>query len=261
MAKDPAYPMYAQDFDMDTAAWGIDEIGIYVRLLNYEWINGHIPNDLARIAKIVRISPRKLQKSWEIISKKFSQNGTDNLQNKRMEEERVKRLKYIKLQRESGKKGAYKRWKKDSNPNGDPIGKPNGENMALQSSLSLKKESNKEKKYTEDFESFWKAYPLKRGGKEHVYKCWQKKTSRPNLEILLKAIANQSQERIRLKESKQFCPEWPNPATWINQGRWEDEVETRGPSQSICPECKNPMTSSQNGMCESCNDKRINERR
>ena len=31
MAKDPAYPMYAQDFDMDTADWGIDEIGVYIR--------------------------------------------------------------------------------------------------------------------------------------------------------------------------------------------------------------------------------------
>ena len=151
MAKDPAYPMYAQDFDMDTADWGIDEIGVYIRLLNYEWINGHIPSDHTRIAKIARISPRKLQKIWEIISKKFSRNGDNNLHNKRMEEERAKRIKYIESQRNSGKRGAEKRWKGHSKPIGDPIGKPNGENMALhshihsQSSKYIKKKVKKKK--------------------------------------------------------------------------------------------------------------------
>ena len=133
MAKDPAYPLYAQDFDMDTASWGTDEIGIYIRLLNYEWINGYLPNDITRIAKIVRISPTKLKKSWQIISKKFSQNGDNNLINRRMEEEREKRNKYIKSQRESGKKGAEIRWKKGNDPISDPISEPNSENIASHS--------------------------------------------------------------------------------------------------------------------------------
>ncbi len=110
MAKDPAYPMYAQDFDMDTADWEIEEVGIYIRLLNYEWINGFIPNDMSRIAKIARVSPRKLQKSWEIISKKFSQTVDHNLQNKRMEVERIKREAYSRSQSISGHKGAAAKW-------------------------------------------------------------------------------------------------------------------------------------------------------
>jgi len=117
MAKDPSYPMYAQDFDMDTADWGIDEIGVYIRLLNYEWINGYIPSNLDRISKIARISPRKLQKIWEIIEKKFSQNGTHTLQNRRMEEEREKRGTYRASQSISGMKGATGKWG-DSAKNG-----------------------------------------------------------------------------------------------------------------------------------------------
>lgn len=150
MAKDPSYPMYAQDFDMDTADWGIDEVGVYIRLLNYEWINGYIPSNLDRISKIARVSPRKLQKIWEIIEKKFSQNGIHILQNRRMEEEREKRNKYIESQRKSGKKGGMKRWEGHSKPISDPISEPNSENMALRSqsssSISLKNKKKVKKK-------------------------------------------------------------------------------------------------------------------
>jgi len=63
-----------------------------------------------------------------------------------MEEGRSKLLKYIESQRESGKRGAEKRWKQDSNPIGDPNGKPNGdgygEKMALPSSSSNNKEKD-----------------------------------------------------------------------------------------------------------------------
>jgi len=140
MSKDPAYPMYAQDFDMDTAAWGTDEIGIYVRLLNYEWVNGSIPDDIQRIAKIVRVSPRKLQKSWEIISKKFAKNGDNNLQNRRMEEEREKRLNYIESQREKGILSAKKRWGGVTTvkPGLQPNDKPEGNSSSSSSLTTLK---------------------------------------------------------------------------------------------------------------------------
>ena len=139
VAKDPAYPMYAQDFDMDTADWGIDEIGIYIRLLNYEWINGYIPSDPSRIAKIARISVKKLLKSWEIISPKFSQKCDDKLQNRRMEEERKKRSEYLEKQRSSGMAGIEKKKREGIfpfNKSSDPSSDPSSQNQALQSSSS-----------------------------------------------------------------------------------------------------------------------------
>lgn len=150
MNNPPAYQYYAADFDEDTASWNNEEVGIYQRLLNYSWINGWnhnegLPDDPKRLAMIVRCSYKKFQKSWEIISKKFSKQDRGFLINRRLEEERGKLLKYIESQRESGKRGAEKRWKKDSDPNGDPISKPNGETMALLSSSSSLEEERVKK--------------------------------------------------------------------------------------------------------------------
>lgn len=149
MANPPAYQYYAADFDEDTASWNNEEVGIYQRLLNYSWVNGWtvnegLPDDPKRLAMIVRCSYKKFQKRWEIIQKKFSRNGSGFLVNRRLEEERAKLVKYVESQRESGKRGAEKRWKQDGDPIADPISnpidEPNGETMALPSSSSLKKE-------------------------------------------------------------------------------------------------------------------------
>ncbi len=62
--KAPAFQMYAQDFDMDTASWSNDEVGIYVRLLNYEWVNGGLPSDLSELSRIAREKKTKFEKKW-----------------------------------------------------------------------------------------------------------------------------------------------------------------------------------------------------
>ena len=86
------------------------------------------------------------------------------------------------------------------------------------------KEKNKEIYYTEDFLNFYSAYPLKKA-KQDAFKMWQK--HKPPIDICLKAIKAQKLEKIRIKENKEFCPEWKHPATWINKGCWEDEPSNK----------------------------------
>lgn len=74
--------------------------------------------------------------------------------------------------------------------------------------------------YTSAFLNFYSAYPIKKA-KEAALKAWQK--AKPDLDTCLKAIESQKLEKKKLKEAGQFCPEWKHPATWINQGCWEDE--------------------------------------
>lgn len=99
--------MYAQDFDMDTASWSNNEIGMYMRLLNYEWVNGSIPSDLEQIARIARepYSPRfhaKFTVKWSRnVAGKFTQNGNGNLINKRMEDVRQNQSKYSESRRKN----------------------------------------------------------------------------------------------------------------------------------------------------------------
>lgn len=72
--------------------------------------------------------------------------------------------------------------------------------------------------FTEDFESFWKAYP-KKVGKGAAEKAWQK--HKPPLDVVLEAIEKQKDSDQWSKDNGQFIP---HPTTWLNGKRWEDEV-------------------------------------
>jgi hypothetical protein len=72
---------------------------------------------------------------------------------------------------------------------------------------------------SEDFKHFWSAYP-KKVGKDAALKSWNKK--KPNIDEVLKALSWQVVSDQWLKERGQFIP---NPATYLNQGRWQDEPQ------------------------------------
>ena len=94
---------------------------------------------------------------------------------------------------------------------------------------------SKEEKNESIFESFWKVYPRK-VGKE---KCrnWFK-SHKPNEELVQKMI-----EAVEIqKKSKQWSdPQYiPHPYTWLNQGRWEDEL-TPSKDSTFQSAPKNPI--------------------
>jgi hypothetical protein len=71
---------------------------------------------------------------------------------------------------------------------------------------------------------FWPIYPHKKS-KVDAIKAWVKLN--PDDELIaemIKAIENQAKEKEALKATNKFCPEWPNPSTWLNNHRWTDEV-------------------------------------
>ena len=93
----------------------------------------------------------------------------------------------------------------------------------------------KEEKNESIFESFWKAYPRKIG-KE---KCrnWFK-SHKPKEDLVQQMIEAVEQQ----KKSKQWSdPQYiPHPYTWLNQGRWEDELTpTKDSTFQSAP--KNPI--------------------
>ena len=68
-----------------------------------------------------------------------------------------------------------------------------------------------------EFEQFWEAYPAKTG-KKAAWRAWQKARDKPGIEELLTAV-NEAMQSDRWQRG--FIP---NPATWLNQGRWADRV-------------------------------------
>ena len=94
---------------------------------------------------------------------------------------------------------------------------------------------SKDEKNESIFESFWKVYPRK-VGKE---KCrnWFK-SHKPKQDLVQKMIEAVDEQ----KKSKQWSdPQYiPHPYTWLNQGRWEDELTpTKDSTFQSAP--KNPI--------------------
>ena len=104
--------MYAADFDMDTASWSATEVGIYLRLLLNEWVNGSLPNDTEQLARITRIDRGNFLKCWcRSVKGKFMENSEGKLINRRMEDVREKQTEYREKQRGYGLKGIEKKQK------------------------------------------------------------------------------------------------------------------------------------------------------
>ena len=72
------------------------------------------------------------------------------------------------------------------------------------------------------FEEFWRSYPRK-VGKQAALRAWKKiNPGQATADIIIEAIRNQTaQHHFQNGKGEDFIP---NPATWLNQGRWDDEI-------------------------------------
>ncbi len=80
--------------------------------------------------------------------------------------------------------------------------------------------------YSAEFEQFWSAYP-KKVGKGDAFKAWQKNGHPPIQEIIV-ILALACQCGDWLKEGGQYIP---NPATWLNGKRWDDDYTAKAKKQ------------------------------
>lgn len=78
------------------------------------------------------------------------------------------------------------------------------------------------------FEVFWKQYPRK-VGKQAALRAW-KRIKHLDLEVILKALEVQKQSEQWRRDGGQYIP---HPTTWLIQGRWDDEVETKDETMVI----------------------------
>lgn len=80
--------------------------------------------------------------------------------------------------------------------------------------------------YDSDFLAFWDAYPKgRKKAKGAAWRAWKK--LRPDAalqEAMLAAVAAQAESADWRRDGGQYIP---YPATWLNQRRWEDEIEER----------------------------------
>ena len=82
------------------------------------------------------------------------------------------------------------------------------------------------------FNDFWDAYPNKKG-KKAAFAAWKKAKVTADLHAkLLSAIRLQKTSAQWQKDNGQYIP---NPATWLNQGRWDDEISSKEQTDKPLP--------------------------
>lgn len=86
---------------------------------------------------------------------------------------------------------------------------PKEESVAADQSLQEKR-----------FNEFWTAYP-KKVGKKAAWAAWKK--VKPDAELFDKIMTAIGKARVTEQWTKENGRFIPNPTTWLNQGRWDDE--------------------------------------
>jgi len=77
----------------------------------------------------------------------------------------------------------------------------------------------------QNFLMFWATYPLK-VGKGAAAKAFDRAIRKTSLATILVALEAQKTERQHCTRLGVWMPSWANPATWLNQDRWENVCRT-----------------------------------
>jgi len=132
---------------------------------------------------------------------------------------------------EKASASAKARWNRAKDANALPT---QSESNATHNTLPITQDTLPKEKakppYQALFDIFWGRYP-KKVGKDAALKAFQKRKPDQHLLVqMLNALTEQVKSEAWVKDGGQFIP---NPATWLNQGRWQDEVTNFKPVDLI----------------------------
>jgi len=153
------------------------------------------------------LSKNLFQKSWPLLEKKFVvENG--NYFNRRMRAEIAKAVDITEKRSAAGSKAHQAK----------APAKAKQKPTQLQSQLHIHNKED-QKHRSNDFDRWWDCYP-KKVGKKPARAIW--KRIKPDLEQLIEDTTQRA-----LMDAQWRGGFIPNPTTYLNQERWNDELQTR----------------------------------
>ena len=218
--KDPAMLFYTSDFLTGVLLLSMYERGQYITLICLQQQAGHL--SLEQMQKAVgKVSPAVLEK--------YVQDENGLYYNVRAEKEINRRLKHSQKQTEN----INKRWNKNTTdvPNeyhgiteeipNEYHGITNEDTVVIpletETEIITTTLDDRPSKTDVEFNNFWSIYP-KKVGKKAAYSAF-KKVPKSEYPKIVPAV----QQQIHSTQwQKGYIP---NPSTWLNQGRWDDEVD------------------------------------
>ena len=196
------------DYRKDTMHLSLLEHGVYRQLLDQYYLNEQpLFDDPNRIMRLINAKTDEEKQAVLNILGDFFELTKDGFIHKRCDLE-------IKTYNEKSIKASNSAKIRWENAN---VMQTHSEPNANHKPITINHKPLTNIKPLSDFDMFWIAYP-KKVGKEAARKAWAK--ANPDLSTVLNAL-----------EWQKVSPQWfknnglyiPNPSTWLNQHRWEDE--------------------------------------
>jgi uncharacterized protein YdaU (DUF1376 family) len=238
MSTFPAFQFYASDYlsSSKVQRMTLEAEGAYIRLLAYSWQDGFIPADIGQLARMCKTNPRKMAVLWDSYLRDCFKPTADpdKLVNEKLETVRQNLIDFKAKKSEAGSNGAAKRWHEHKQTDGTAIVVPLA-NDSSSSSISsntpivpagdvYERTESRDKPQMDRFNAwFWEPYP-KKVGKIAAWRAW--KRLQPDSDLARKISAKVIEARDSDQWKRDNGQYIPNPATWLNQGRWDDELTT-----------------------------------
>jgi uncharacterized protein YdaU (DUF1376 family) len=213
------YQHHIGDYRKDTSHLSLLEHGIYRQLLDLYYITEK-PLDAKALRLICARTDEEQATALQILEEFFTKDG-DKYYHSRCDAEIIS----YHGKKTKAKASAEIRWNKNKDLQDANALPTDSERNANHKPLTInhKPLTNNHNKNTKSeradaldngFDEFWNYYP-KKVGKDKALVAWNKK--KPNVDECIKALTWQ-------KETDQWQKNIiPNPATYINEGRWQDE--------------------------------------
>ena len=213
------FKFHIGDYIAHTAHLSLMEDLAYRRLISAYYLNERQLKGSAKEISRLILMRDNVADVEQVLNEFFTPNSSHNKwTNKRCDKEIKNYKNKIKKTSEAGRLSGVAR--KKANKIIDY--KPNKSLTSVHQMLNKPRTKNQEprtnKKIDTEFDIFWKNYPNKTG-KKIALLSWKK--HKPSLQAVLKALSWQKKSDKWQADNGQYIP---NPATYINQGRWEDEL-------------------------------------
>ena len=239
MSAPPFMPLYVGDYLADTTHLTCTEHGAYMLLLMSMWRNGgSLPSDDKNLARHARCTTGQWARMRPILIEFFTVTDT-TITHGRLTSELTRHSDAVERQRERSSNGGRAKALKynavthaagteiSCQPEPEPDTKEAKAPLVTPRLPALAKTE-----IARGFLAFWTAYP-KRAGKDAAGKAFAKAMARIGGDDPLAVILAGIERALPGWDDPQFIP---HPATWLNQGRWEDETPT---IRTLAPRAQN----------------------
>lgn len=208
--------LYVNDYLADTAHLNAQQHGAYLMLLMNYWQQGKpLNNSRERLSFVARLTMDEWEDNREILAEFFWVDG-DVWTHARVEHDLAKAREKSEQSSIAGRKSAAKRSASavSSGVEHESNERATGVERAF-NHTDTDTDTEKTKIYPEDFEKFWKIYPI-RVGKGAAIRAWAKAIKKSPLQAILEGAERYAKDPNR---DPAFTA---HPATWLNGDRWLD---------------------------------------